>query len=152
MGRCVLTILQLDRITIIRYYSYEFYITNMYNQSKQSFRLLVLGLKSETADMCYQVKFFDTFPRHRHLVDCTPSLLTHPPINDERFIPAWSLHRLIEMCNKTQFGMTIGIYNDEVTVDGELFEVFDNTYDNLISIIEWLIGLEKFHENYLNIH
>lgn len=65
-------------------------------------------------------------------------------------IPAWSLHRLIEMCNKTQFGMTIGIYNDEVTVDGELFEVYDNTYDNLISIIEWLIGLDKFNKNYLN--
>ena len=62
---------------------------------EQSKRLLALGLKRETADMCYQVKFFHPFPQH--LVDCTPSLLTHPPINDERFIPAWSLHRLIEM-------------------------------------------------------
>lgn len=116
----------------------------------QSKRLLALGLKTETADMSYQVKFFDPFPQH--LVDCTPSLLTHPPINDERFIPAWSLHRLIEMCNKTQVGMTIGIYNDEVTVDGEPYKMFDNTYDNLISIIEWLIGLDKFNENYLDIH
>ena len=130
----------------------EFRYSQICTTVEQSKRLLTLGLKKETADMCYQVKFFDTFPRHRYLVDCTPSLLTHPPINDERFIPAWSLHRLIEMCNKTQFGMTIGIYNDEVTVDGELFEVFDNTYDNLISIIEWLIGLEKFNENYLDIH
>lgn len=117
---------------------------------EQSKRLIALGLKVETADMSYQVKYCDPFSQH--LVDCTPSLLTYPPINNERFIPAWSLHRLIEMCNKTQFGMTIGIYNDEVTVDGDLFEVYDNTYDNLISIIEWLIGLEKFHENYLNIH
>lgn len=116
----------------------------------QSERLLALGLKKETADMSYQVKFFDPFPQH--LVDCTPSLLAHPPIDDKRFIPAWSLHRLIEMCNKTQVGMTIGIYRDEVTVDGDLFEVFDNTYDNLISIIEWLIGLDKFNENYLDIH
>ena len=114
----------------------------------QSKRLLALGLKAETADMCYQVKFFDPFPQL--LVDCTPSLLMHPPINNERFIPAWSLHRLIEMCNKSHPGMTIGIYDDEVTVDGELFEVYDNTYDNLISIIEWLIGLGKFNENYLN--
>lgn len=117
---------------------------------EQSKRLLALGLKRETADMSYQVKFLD--PISKYLMDCTPSLLTYPPINNERFIPAWSLHRLIEMCNKTQFGMTIGIYNDEVTVDGEPFGVYDNTYDNLISIIEWLIGLEKFHENYLNIH
>lgn len=117
---------------------------------EQSKRLLTLGLKKETADMSYQVKFFDPFPQH--LVDCTPSLLTHPPINNERFIPAWSLHRLIEMCNKTQFGMTIGIYNDEVTVDGDLFEVFDNTYDNLISIIERLIKLGHFNKNYLDIN
>lgn len=117
---------------------------------EQSKRLLALGLKRETADMCYQVKFFDPFPQH--LIDCTPSLLTHPPINDERFIPAWSLHRLIEMCNKTQFGMTIGIYRNEVTVKSALFEVYDNTFDNLISIIEWLIGWGKFDKNYLNIH
>ena len=117
---------------------------------EQSKRLIALGLKAETADMSYQVKYRD--PLSQYLIDCTPSLLTYPPINNERFIPAWSLHRLIEMCNKTQFGMTIGIYRDEVTVDGDLFEVYDNTYDNLISIIEWLIGLEKFHENYLNIH
>ena len=117
---------------------------------EQSKRLIALGLKAETADMSYQVKYRD--PLSQYLIDCTPSQLTYPPINNERFIPAWSLHRLIEMCNKTQFGMTIGIYRDEVTVDGDLFEVYDNTYDNLISIIEWLIGLEKFHENYLNIH
>ncbi|MBO7241576.1 MAG: hypothetical protein J6U90_03910 [Methanobrevibacter sp.] len=117
---------------------------------EQSERLLALGLKKETADMCYQVKFFDPFPQH--LVDCVPSLLTHPPINNERFIPTWSLHRLIEMCNKTQVGMTIGIYNNEVTVDGDLFEVYDNTYDNLISIIELLIKRGYFYEDYLNIY
>lgn len=118
---------------------------------EQSKRLLALGLKAETADMSYQVKFFDPFPHH--LVDCTPSLLMHPPIDDEeRFIPAWSLHRLIEMCNSTQFGMTIGIYRDEVTFAEDLFEVYDNTYDNLISVIEWLISLDKFNKNYLDIH
>ena len=51
------------------------------------------------------------------------------------------------MCNKTQVGMSIGIYNNEVTVKSALFEVYDNTYDNLISIIEWLIGLDKFNKN-----
>lgn len=117
---------------------------------EQSKRLIALGLKAETADMSYQVKYRD--PLSQYLIDCTPSLLTYPPINNERFIPAWSLHRLIEMCNKTQFGMTIGIYNDEVTVKSALFDVYDNTFDNLISIIEWLIGLGKFNKNYLDIH
>lgn len=116
---------------------------------EQSKRLLALGLKRETADMCYQIQYLDW---GGVLKECTPSLDPYPPLNNDRFIPAWSLHRLIEMCNKTQFGMTIGIYRNEVTVKSALFEVYDNTYDNLISIIEWLIGLEKFHENYLNIH
>lgn len=116
---------------------------------EQSERLLGLGLKKETADMRYQMQYLDL---GGVLKECTPSLGPYPPLDNDRFIPSWSLHRLIEMCNKTQVGMTIGIYNDEVTVDGELFEVYDNTYDNLISIIEWLIGLDKFNKNYLNIH
>jgi hypothetical protein len=35
------------------------------------------------------------------------------------------------------------------SVNGDLFEVFDNTYDNLISIIEWLIKREHFNKEYL---
>lgn len=65
---------------------------------EQSEQLLALGLKAETADMCYQVKFYDPFPHI--LVYCAPMLLTHPPIDNERFIPAWSLHRLIEIYSK----------------------------------------------------
>ena len=115
---------------------------------EQSERLLALGLKKETADC-----FLEYVGRNNY-----GNNVWHPSIivnnyrmpDYSRDFPAWSLHRLIEMCNKTQFGMTIGIYNDEVTVDGDLFEVYDNTYDNLISIIEWLIGLGKFNENYLN--
>lgn len=109
---------------------------------EQSERLLALGLKKETADMVLQKNHFGGW---------APSTITECPF-DNWIFPAWSLHRLIEMCNKTQVGMTIGIYNDEVTVDGDLFEVYDNTYDNLISIIEWLISLDKFNENYLDIH
>ena len=108
---------------------------------EQSKRLLVLGLKRETVD-CFH---WNAYGR---------SYIGN--IDDEKLgpddVPAWSLHRLIEMCNNTQVGMTIGIYRDEVTVDGDLFEVYDNTYDNLISIIEWLIGLGKFNKNYLDIH
>ena len=105
---------------------------------EESEQLLSLGLKKETADM--------------GLAGNIPIAIEDWKTQDTTLIdsPAWSLHRLIEMCNKTQIGMTIGIYNDEVTVDGDLFEVYDNTYDNLISIIEWLIGLGKFNENYLN--
>lgn len=104
---------------------------------EQSQRLLKLGLKPETADC-----FHWNYSGENYIGNITEELETTD-------VPAWSLHRLIEMCNKTQFGMTIGIYNNEVTVDGDLFEVFDNTYDNLISIIEWLIKGGHFNKKYL---
>ena len=107
---------------------------------EQSERLLGLGLKPETADM-----------HHYKWSEGYWDIYTCPPRGfDSCYIPAWSLHRLIEMCNKIQFGMTISIYNDEVSIDGDLFEVFDNTYDNLISIIERLIKLGHFKKECLN--
>lgn len=107
---------------------------------EQSKRLLELGLKPETADM-----------HHYKWSEGYWDIYTCPPRgSDSCYIPAWSLHRLIEMCNKTQFGMTISIYNDEVSIDGDLFEVLDNTYDNLISVIEWLIKGNHFKKEYLN--
>ena len=109
---------------------------------EQSKRLLELGLKPETADMSHQYieaewEWF-IFPCNWN--SCTIS---------ENIIPAWSLHRLIEMCNKTQFWMIISIDNNKVTVDGALFDVFDNTYDNLISAIECLIEEGYFNKEYL---
>lgn len=112
---------------------------------EQSQRLLALGLKPETADMA-------------HIAFGGGGMMTRPydwlcttKVEINNFYPAWSLHRLIGMCNKTQYGMTISIYNDEVTVDGDLFEVLDNTYDNLISVIEWLIKGGHFKKEYLKI-
>ena len=106
---------------------------------EQSERLLALGLKKETADCV--IMYYDGW----HVGEAEHFDFDKDPVE-----PAWSLHRLIEMCNNTQVGMTIGIYHDEVTVDGDLFEVFDNTYDNLISIIEWLIKGGHFNKEYLD--
>lgn len=112
---------------------------------EQSERLMTLGLKAETADMSILT----------NRIDCDGIRYSLTPYKEMIYpkvfgaIPAWSLHRLIEMCNNTQVGMTIGIYYDEVSVDGDLFEVYDNTYDNLISIIEWLIELDNFNKEYL---
>ena len=130
--------------------------------TEQSERLLALGLKAETADMCYQVKFFDPFPQY--LVDCTPSLLMHPPINDERFIPAWSLHRLIEMLPKEMFHeskqwhLFLSLcYEDAISYEEcnssqptyLHFCASDNIYDNVIESIEWLITEGHFNKKYL---
>lgn len=100
---------------------------------EQSKRLLALGLKKETADMSYQVKFFDPFPQH--LVDCTPSLLMHPPINDERFIPAWSLDRLIEI---------LDIWHLDLN-----FHNFDNAYEQVISYFEERVKGGFINKEYL---
>ena len=113
---------------------------------EQSQHLLDLGLKPETADMEIEI-----FKGDNSISGYVSKGYWDTEISEEivELIPAWSLHRLIEMCNKTQFGVTISIYNDEVTVDGDLFEVFDNTYDNLISVIEWLIKGGNFNKKYL---
>ena len=115
---------------------------------EQSKRLLELGLNPETADMKH---FFDNRNDYSffHHWECIPYEWDKESLVDSENIPAWSLHRLIEMCNKTQFGMTISIYSNEVTIDGDLFEVFDDTYDNLISVIEWLIKGGRFNKEYL---
>lgn len=110
---------------------------------EQSQYLIELGLNSETADMCW----FNDMQ--------TPCCASYKCFEDRAkelkwvIFPAWSLHRLIEMCNKTQFGMTISIYNNEVMLDGDLFEVYDNTYDNIILVIEWLINGGHFKKEYL---
>lgn len=119
----------------------EFRYSQICTTRKQSERLLALGLKEETAD-CFHWRYLS----NNYIGNMDGDSLC------EDDAPAWSLHRLIEMCNNTQVGMTIGIYMDEVTVDGDLFEVYDNTYDNLISIIGWLISLGKFNKDYLDIH
>ena len=114
---------------------------------EQSERLLELGLKPETADMCFFRSTDEDLgnPYTRLVVD--DYILN--ALEDDDNIPAWSLNRLIEMCDKTQCGMTISISNDGVAVDGDLFEVLDNTYDNLISVIEWLIERGNFNKEYL---
>lgn len=99
---------------------------------EQSERLLALGLKKETADMRYQIRYLDL---GGVLKDCTPSLEPYPPLNNDRFIPAWSLHRLIEMCTdrNTPFQRVMT----------------HNTYNEIISLIAELIKFDTFNKEYL---
>ena len=105
--------------------------------AEQSKRLLELGLKPETADMVYTDANLP-YKKDEFRLICKEYSQLHKEVNYEispfTFIPAWSLHRLIEMCNKTQ---------------SSLFDVFDNTYDNLISAIECLIKEGYFNKEYL---
>lgn len=92
---------------------------------EQSLRLLTLGLKKETADMALQ---------KNHFGEWLPSTITKCPFDDWIF-PAWSLHRLIELCAipKAPF----------------IRVVFQNTYDEIISLIAETIRIGAFNKEYL---
>lgn len=121
---------------------------------EQSERLLALGLKKETADMCW-----DTLTLHGTPVTY-PSQevwLDYSIISDNHF-PAWSLHRLMCLCPTEINGYDFYVshdyahYHNMLTgYDGdELVGFFkDNPFDSLIDCIEWLIKEGYFNKEYL---
>ena len=98
----------------------------------QSERLLTLGLKKETADMHYALVKQAGYPEWDYFL--MPSPITNDTFDS---IPAWSLHRLIEMI-------------------GDMFEMqhwlgfnIEKDYDHTIECIEWLIEDNRFNKEYL---
>lgn len=107
----------------------------------QSERLLALGLKRETADMRYQILYLDL---GGVLKECTPSLEPYPPLNNDRFIPAWSLHRLLCLL-PTEY---IADIDFQQVMQDFVFRSQD-MYDDVISSIEALIKEGYFYKEYL---
>ena len=115
---------------------------------EQSRKLLALGLKKETADCCYY--YYDG----EYLIAFA---------EDAKYpsdIPAWSLHRLIEMCPyviRSLPSLYLTMSSDSVfycTEDNneeyeKPFSRFTNMYDNYIECIEWLIKEGYFNKEYL---
>ena len=87
---------------------------------EQSERLLALGLKKETADMCWI---------NGNILYCEPPELT----ND---IPAWSLHRLWELAQISLL---------KLEYRGEIVKLYDLVIDN----IELQINQGYFNKEYL---
>lgn len=135
---------------------------------EQSERLLALGLKKETADM-----------HHYHTVDFEenevwyPSIIPYENVGvafyfvgeteiclENNTIPAWSLHRLIEIMPQWihtidgSFKLTIDqgklVCYREISDEVQTF-VFGHTslYDSIIDIIEKLIKEDHFNKEYL---
>lgn len=94
---------------------------------EQSQRLLELGLKPETADM---VLIYNIF------INTYEPLPKAFPTEHKCNIPAWSLHRLIEMYN------SVG--------DGSLLQFEDITYKLVINCICMAIATGSFPKQYLN--
>lgn len=117
---------------------------------EQSDKLLALGLNKETADMSIG---------HTGLLYPYP----HREEEDRVFIPAWSLHRLIEMMPttiKSRYGyVNLAVnaelvqyqYYDEDYMRNECYQHFNDgtLYDNLIDCIDWLIKEGLFNKEYL---
>ena len=91
---------------------------------EESERLLSLGLKKETADMCI----------HRNVE------LAFPCPTDEGLIPAWSLHRIISM-----------VYSSRAKKNGLGLAIieYENPFEDMIRQIEWLIKEGYFNKEYL---
>lgn len=98
--------------------------------TEQSERLLALGLKKETADA--RLRWLYRYKNEDYYLPILSEIATH---ND---LPAWSLHRLIELLSETplQVGSQVGIY-------------VEDTYDMVIQGIEWLIKGGYFNKDYL---
>lgn len=114
---------------------------------EQSERLLALGLNKETADMWYP-----------HFAKTYPILLVDEVLTTDD-IPAWSLHRLIEMMPldvipeggfDNIFTLTKGYPSGySVEYDGFSYYHKKNIYDTLIEGIEDLIKEGYFNKEYL---
>lgn len=127
--------------------------TQICTTREQSKRLIDLGLNPNTSDM-----------HHYRWSEGYCDIQSCPPRgSNSNFIPAWSLHRLIEMLPnvislskgdlryKTLLSDSVHyvtMYNDD---DKEIpFNRGEFTlYDNIIDCIEWLIKEGYFNKDYL---
>lgn len=140
----------------------------------QSRRLLELGLKKETADMHYSYlrtngDYELTATAYADLLRLKDRMNNRKILGmgwDELYgnnIPAWSLHRLIEMMPMTliedkeyheSWDLNITplwvIYRNQDTTDDWIGECLgQGMYNNIIDCIEWLIKEGYFNKEYL---
>lgn len=135
----------------------EFNFTSQICTTKeQSERLLVLGIKVETADMSILTNQISS---SGVIYSLTPyNELIHPKVFGA--IPAWSLDRLIEMMpsfidiweHSYMFSIIQGklfSYGSDIAGNAFLYGK-GNVYDSAIYTIEWLIKEKHFNKEYLN--
>ena len=133
---------------------------------EQSKRLLALGLKTETADLCYSNASVNGpfYTEHFRLCAGNYSIAKErlDKINSKywELIPAWSLNRLIEMCPSylgchdfvlSHSFVEYTAFNDDGRYRKHPMSVNDNLYDMMIDCIEQLIKDNNFRKEYLNI-
>ena len=98
---------------------------------EQSERLLALGLKPETADMCWQTTTLNGEP----ITYPSQDVWLNGSIITNNHFPAWSLHRLIEMYAERYISCSMNLK--------------DLTYEWIINEIEIHIKEGDFNKEYL---
>lgn len=106
---------------------------------EQSERLIALGIKKETADCGIY---------YSELAGCDRMFAKIETEFEADEIPAWSLHRLIEM---TKLKVTLFLYGVKISHPQweRAFVKHANVWDNLCDCIEWLIKEGYFPKEYL---
>ena len=109
---------------------------------EQSERLLALGLKTETADMCWTIDERDNIVIE--LIDDAVEYIE----------PAWSLHRLLSMlpndAPKIYWILNGANISIEFEDDGaDFFPHNGDIYEGIVKCIEWLIKEGYFNKEYL---
>ena len=109
---------------------------------EQSERLLALGLKPETADMCWQTTTLNTTLNGESITYPSQDVWLNGSIITNNHFPAWSLHRLIEMIKKSDYLH----YNDMGCI--KLYLEQDD-FDRVIAIISIMVKEWYFNKEYL---
>lgn len=132
--------------------------SQIYTTKEQSKRLLELGLRPETADMYY---FWLGGNDYYLKVDIDDNPLKYNM--DKTYIPAWSLHRLLELLPQdihlddyadTRYWLVIDpmkvIYKNSHGL--WIYQCDEGgLYDKLINTIEWTIKNNHFNKEYLKL-
>ena len=134
---------------------------------EQSERLLSLGLKKETADMCLAYKTHDIDgteipPEYLGLCEWHGEEERQTVLfSKQKFIPAWSLHRLIKFVPVVLYSRpvlhltTLGESVFYCTEDNDeayekSFSAHLDLYDNMIDCIEWLVRNGYVDKEFIN--
>ena len=129
----------------------------------QSERLLALGLKAETADMCINPSRELVYPfSYSEVLTLYDNYGLGKIMEVELLLPAWSLHRLIEMMpsfievDDNPFGLEFKIAQGKLVLYESIVEDsigfvwgHGNLYDSIISCIGQLIKECHFNKEYL---
>ena len=107
---------------------------------EQSNKLVELGINPKTADMGW----FKAYSLREEIYK--PYIKGYKLENHQSDIPAWSIHKLIEIIS-----IDVTFKNEFIVINNntKMFNSSTNVYDNLIDVIEYLINDNKINTEFI---